>query len=386
MKSETKVLCDSEVKLISIIRRIINSETDSLCLDVKDCDCFLDVATKQGMGHFVGYAIENGNLIVAEEQEKAFQQQYYMSIYRVINQERLLNCLRESFEQNGIMYILLKGAVLRKMYPCNWMRVSADIDILIRAEDKKTARKALVKELGCIAGNRSGRHETFISPDGIHIEVHFHLHYSGEYGKESLGKVWEHSSFRSESSYEKVMSDEYFYLYHIVHAVDHFQKGGFGIRTILDTWILNHCISFDRNRRQQLLCENGLLAFSNTIEKIAEKWFSGVESSDTTDVEEYILNGGIFGSSQRIIANQVSSPNTNHYLLNRLFPRYRIMRYAYPVLCKNPLLLPFCWIHRLVKAAIKGKTSMAIREMMHSNQDEEKTRMIESVFKKLDLK
>ena len=47
-------------------------------------------------------------------------------------QQHELDCIRQAFEQNGIDYMLLKGARLKSLYPKSEMRQMGDADILIR--------------------------------------------------------------------------------------------------------------------------------------------------------------------------------------------------------------------------------------------------------------
>lgn len=82
------------------------------------------------------------------------------------------------------------------------------------------------------------------------------------------------------------------------------------------------------------------------IRDIGEKWFSDNESSDTEDLEEleeYIIDGGIFGNLENGRKNNMLMYKSKFfYLRSEVFPSYKTMQTVF-VWLKSPLLLPVAW-------------------------------------------
>ena len=58
----------------------------------------------------------------------------------------------------------------------------------------------------------------------------------------------------------------------------------------------------------------------------------------------------------------------------------------YPILRKYPILLPFCWVHRWIKAIILGKTRNVMLEFAFSHRiSDEKGREIAKICRRLGL-
>ena len=55
----------------------------------------------------------------------------------VEKQEKTLAEITKALSEAGIPFLPLKGIVMRRLYPKPWMRLSGDIDILIKEADKK---------------------------------------------------------------------------------------------------------------------------------------------------------------------------------------------------------------------------------------------------------
>ena len=63
--------------------------------------------------------------------KKFFKSTMNMSFY-CAEQDEVINGLRKAFKDNGIEHMLVKGTVIRSLYPYPEMRLMSDADILIR--------------------------------------------------------------------------------------------------------------------------------------------------------------------------------------------------------------------------------------------------------------
>ena len=63
-----------------------------------------------------------------------------------------------------------------------------------------------------------------------------------------------------------------------------------------------------------------------------------------------MLFSGAYGTAENRTRNVAARKGRAVYLLSRAFPSKETMQTLYPVLGRRPLLLPVCWIMRLINA------------------------------------
>lgn len=381
-------MTQAEKQLIMIVKSIACGYCLPDDYSVTDSKELYQLAKAHDMAHFIGYAVDKGRISVAvEEIRKEFLQQYFQARRRVIILEYEIKNIKDVFETSGIDFTPLKGAVLRKIYPDDWMRVSADIDVLVRADELERAEQVLVEKLNYCATNRGAHHDHVTAPSGFHVDLHFTLTERDGKAKGILEDVWNRCYVTEGKKHEYQMDEDMFYLFHIFHTAAHFKLGGCGIRPVLDTWLLNHRVEFDQEKRRFLLQQTGLLQFAETMEKLAETWFSGTESVGIQEVEKYIFNGGLYGGKQRIAAAQAQNSSRFIYLIKRAFPPIRRMKIVgYPILENWEFLLPFCWIHRLVRGFVQGKGRLVPYEFQKTKEETRRSSEIAELFMQLGLR
>ena len=345
------------------------------------------LAKGHDIAHFVGYAVDKGKIAVADEKiQKAFQQLYFQATRRVIILENEIKNIKRIYEDSEIDFMPLKGAVVRKLYSESWMRVSGDIDILVRLDELNKAEQVLIEELNYSVTSEGAHHDHVTAPTGFHVDLHFTLTERDGQAKTFLQDVWNRCAIVEGKKHEYRMDDDMFYLFHMFHTAVHFQLGGCGMRPVLDTWLLNHRIDFNVEKRRTLLKQAGLWQFAETMEKLAEAWFSGIEVEGIEDVEDYIFNGGLYGGTQRIAAAQAQNSSRIEYLINRAFPSKKIMKnVGYPIVEKWKVLLPFCWIHRLIRGFLQGKGKLVLYEFQRTKEEIGRSMEISELFMKLGL-
>ena len=343
------------------------------------------VSQQHDVSHIVGYALKKYNYSICDNTYEDFQKQYYLSLLRVTSLDSETRRIASVLEEEAIDFIVLKGESLRRIYPESWMRVSSDIDILVREESIKTAISVLKNKLGYKFKIKSSHDYSFISPKDIHLELHFILSAKECRSQSILQNVWSYCRKERNSMHEYVLNDDFKYFYHMYHAAKHFQLGGCGIRAVIDTWMLNNRINSNKSLRNALLEESGLITFSKTIEEISENWFTYYKVDYSNIVERYILFGGVYGAEQGLMAKQAKSGDNKRYVLYRLFPPLNRIKMTYPFLNKYPFLLPFCWLHRLVKSIFSGKSDKARVEFKRAKNCEEESILTAKMFKDLEL-
>ena len=344
---------------------------------------------KHDLAHLIGNALDkNGLLPEGSDAKKRFSQARNMAIYRCEQLQYELDCICETFEQAGLPFIPLKGAVIRKTYPEPWMRTSCDIDVLVEEKNLETAIGVLKEKLSYEC-TEIGQHDAQIfAPSGVHIELHYSLleGTSKNAVKPVLDRVWEVAE--PITSFHCKMPDDLFYTYIVSHIAKHLKFGGCGIRALLDLWILNHKVEYDKEQREMLLREAGLLTLAKALENLSEVWFAGVPADELSfELEEYILTGGVYGSfDNKVSAQQSRKKNKFTYILSRLFLPYSQMKYKYPKLQKWPILYPFYVVKRWCLLLNKETKKRAAREWNETTHgDREQQNRVGKLLQDLDI-
>ncbi len=286
---------------------------------------------------------------VADWKNEATKQAAYLLI-----QNRQREELKQLLNSAGVPFVGLKGYVIGKFYPAETVRACADIDIAVPSFERKRVRSVLL-ENGYAEGDRGANHDSY-EKNGVSIEVHHRLYSETpkfyDYFKGVFGRmVTVHGS-----KCEHRMSDVDFTVFQVMHAYRHFTGGGIGFRLLLDHYLTERNISVAEEELRPALEELGLWQFYRVIDGISCKLFDGEPWSDDEGfVVEYMINGGIFGTERNNASmkhSEYKRVSTVRYILSRAFLPYYDMKIRYPVLEKNPLALPFCHIHRWVKATV----------------------------------
>lgn len=292
--------------------------------------------------------------------------QQLLALYRSEQLDFALEALCAALEQEEIPYIPLKGAVLRQWYPQPWMRTSCDVDILVHKADIPRATACLTEKLGYQRLRETGYDISFSHAGGVHVELHYSLLGEERTGATAdvLSRVWEIAQPVEEGCFRYAMPDALFYFYHIAHMAKHVENGGCGMRPFLDMHILEQQ-PHNRDAREQLLRQGGLVPFETVCRELMVCWFAGREPSGLArQLQTYILTGGVYGSyEQQTAARQGRAGGKGRYTLTRIFPSLQALRHDFPVLQRHPWLLPGCWLWRLVRLPFGGRWRRTATEL-----------------------
>lgn len=312
------------------------------------------IAKYHDLAHLLSYAFEKAGICVADEDlKRKINKAFKVAVVRHERTGYEQKYVSDVLEANNVEYVLLKGAVVRNMYPEPWMRTSCDIDILVKEEERDKAVEILTKQHGFVM-NEVGTHDVSLTAQsGTHVELHYKLNedFYKNSADELLKNVWETFESNYSDLPEKKMSDELYYYYHIYHMAKHFEVGGCGIRPFLDLWFLNHKTNFDKQKRDELLEKGGIKKFEETCLALSEYWFSGTEETELLlRFQAFILNGGTYGNKKNGVAlRQSKSGSKLKYIFSRVFLPYDMLKNHYPVLEKHKYLTPVFEVVRWFK-------------------------------------
>ena len=376
-----------ETILFALLRYLIKGEP--LFKNIKDCvdDNTLQnlyrISKKHDLAHLICDALDKNGLLLDGEIKKRFLKERFMAVCRYERQQYEFESVCEGLEKEKIPFIPLKGSIIRKYYPEPWMRTSCDIDILVKKEELDFAAQFLCEKLGYKREEkRTINALTLYSESGVTLELHYDLTEGDRYGKQILSNIWDYATPVENKNYQMQLADSAFYFYHIVHMAKHFENGGCGVRSILDLWILNNKISFDKEERNKLLENCSFLKFATACERLSEVWFSGSKADEWSEkIGEYILFGGVYGNEKnRVDIQQTKKGSKGKYLLSRIFMPYNLLKISYPILTKHKWLYPFMLVVRCFSVLFKGETKRIKKEIKLSESVSEER---QSEYKKL---
>ena len=335
----------------------------------------VSLSKKHDIAHLIAYGLSLNKLLNNESSNIYNEIMKAVYRYEQLNYEYCKLC--EALEKAQIPFIPLKGSVIRKYYPEPWMRTSCDIDILVKESDVEIAVDYLVSNYGYSCEKKSSHDISLYSTNNNHLELHYDLveQILMNNACKVLKTVWENTTTYGKYDYWYVMSDEMFYFYHIAHIVKHFESGGCGIRPFIDLWILDNIDRGDRNKKDELLEDGGLLKFSEVSRQLCRVWFENEEhTAITKQMEQYIVNGGVYGSLKNRVKIQGQKEGGKwKYVFFRIFLPYEHLKLEYPCLIKNKWLTPIVQLRRWFRIVFGGRIKHAAKEIKYSvniNTDE----------------
>lgn len=312
------------------------------------------------------------------------ERQLFSTAHQQASQEVEAKRVLAMLTREGIRHLPMKGVGFRTLYPAPEMRISCDVDIYY----DKSARPrmdALFAELG-YEKEESDPNHTAYKKGFVSMEMHHNLLTDFANIDAYYQDVWERLIPDGDFAYR--MSDEDFYIYHLVHTMKHFAHGGTGIRSVLDTFVyLRKKTDMDMDYLRTELKKLSLWEFHLTLASLAEVWFGGKEMpADLVGVSEYVLNSGTYGKTLHTVTNLSSGKGGRlGFFFRRAFPPYRYMAEKYPSLRRFPPALPFYWVFRILRAAFGGERYMA-KEVTASGQTDAALReQIAAVMKRAGL-
>ena len=325
------------------------------------------LAKKHDLAQVLSKFVYKNKLAVSnEELRERLQQEEILALCKQERMNYAFEQLCEVFDQENLPYIPLKGAVIRSYYPDERMRVSCDIDILVKERQLETAVACLTaKEYKC--GKKRYHDISVLCPNKTPLELHFNIREDKAFLDKVLKRAWDYAAVTKNSRYDFTKPFFVFHMY--AHMAHHFLSGGCGIRSLMDVWVMEHKMNASYLCAKELLEKAGIYEFAVQMSGVANRCFTDNKPDAFSElVLNYIFTGGVYGTVENSIA--VEKAKNNHalvYAFKRFFLSYSMMTTAYPVLKKAPFLLPFCWIDRGAKALLEGKSGKIKKEISYAN-------------------
>ena len=296
---------------------------------------------------------------------KKWQNKRNKAFHRNMTQRAELESIKSAFSLNGIEYLPLKGFPVCDLYPQSDYRFMSDLDILVKdikkADEIITSLGYEPKEVGM------HHHDEFSKPPFMYVEIHRDLVGADSDFYDYYKKIFDRAKSLGSCAYE--LSHEDFYIYSIIHLENHYAKAGTGIRSISDLFLMNKKFlpGLDTAYIESELRKLGLRDLRNLLSDIAEKWFKNNDFTDFSEAELRILFSGAYGTVENKINAAKGDRGSFAFLMRRIFPTAKSMKWVFPWLKDYPFLLPWAYVYRIFRDGI-GKRKKAAKEIRKLKQ------------------
>ncbi len=285
----------------------------------------------------------------------------------VLTQKKLTSLL----EDNNIKYFVFKGLAISSYYENHQLRELGDIDFYVDYSDFKKVH-FLLKENGFkLVSTKSEKHFNY-EYNGVEIEMHKEF---WDMPENECGKYLETTIKKSLDDTSRVTVDGYSFsapnyltnaLILVLHIINHIQKGGIGLRQILDFASFYSSDDFKNNIDKILntFKKGGIYKTAQIIAKLSNEYFSAPYYDFLDDVDEElcrlflidIIESGNFGklSEEKYYASSLLT-STNEGFFKRLV---LFCKSSWRPCSKHNILLPIAPFYiaiRYICRAVLGK-------------------------------
>lgn len=330
---------------------------------------------------------------IPEEKKEFLRSRIKNSVMRTLIQKTEANTISALFEKAGIKNQLLKGSILKDIYPSPEMREMSDIDILVDDRMMDDVKKIL-EDRGYTCVEQVRQHDVYTKKPFLIVEAHSDLYdKTVDSNQFQYFASFERTTLKEGTKFTYEFPVEDFYVYLMAHMAKHFYAMGCGIRNLVDVFV--YLEKYGRSMNMEYVHEQlkkcGIDEFTMHIETLAEKWLTCSEHDVFYDeLFQYMLDSGIYGKGENGIWNKFSEQDQNLSGLKKtlkcwyLFPPYDYLIKYFPWIEGRKWLVPIAWIVRGFKG-IHSKGSMKKREMI-SVIDEEHVATYSLIYKTMALK
>ncbi|WP_073339787.1 nucleotidyltransferase domain-containing protein [Clostridium grantii] len=377
----------AQIQLINFLSAAIHDER--LDIDqVKKINfkSIIDEAEAHNIKGLVYSAINKNNIskyIDKEQLEQWKKETFFTAVYQIQHIKQISHVL-EIFNKEKIPVIVLKGLVIRDIYPKPELRTMCDADILVHKEDLDKVKKQLLK-LGYIEYGITKAHIVFEHIKYPPIEVHWFLTYEDFFKKNVLceNEIWKKTMKVKVGGTEALsLSFEDIAVHLCLHMAIHSASSGFGVRQLCDLVLLVEKKGdlIDWSSFVNKIREYGIDKFTMAIFTICRILFNMTVPEELNSIKlvkrellnlliDDIFESGVHGNrtlskmfSNKMAYNSHDKVGNNSWgILKRfimfVFPPINKLSDRYAYAKKYIILLPIAWIHHFFSGVFSKEYS-----------------------------
>ena len=334
---------------------IDGAEPDRNLVAQTDMKALYEFSKSHSVDNIVCIALEKLNMM-PEQYRQAYTRGYKVSLVREATQEIETQELCGELERLGIKHMLLKGSVMKHLYPTPDLRSMCDVDILYD--------RAFKDSLGTIMEEHGYELKEMSGTDGVNISYikkpFMNIEFHGVLMDKDIplynayfGENFEHTVPDEECRVK--YPDEDFFVFMLAHLAKHYFNGGTGLRSLADIWLyLRSKPELDMAAIRSKLREIELDEFTDIIIGVNGVLFDGNEpTAQQSEIIDYIFHSGTYGTVSHRSVDNMEGKSKSRFLFARLFPNIDFMAINYPAVRKCAALLPLFWVVRLLKVLLK---------------------------------
>lgn len=344
---------------------INNTKPDIGILEKIDLDALFKECQRHNITALVCYALESVTKLPrvwSEAKGKAIRKSMLFDAER----EKITDFMNE----NGIKYMLLKGILLKELYPEIGMREMSDNDIYYDMTFRDRIEDFMLSCQYKSAG-KADDHDIYEKEPIYNFEFHNSL-----FLKEASVQLHDYyldiekrMIKDDDNAYGFHLSNEDLYIYLIAHEYKHYNYCGTGVRSLLDCIVFLK--AYDETLNWQYIDNEtkkaGIYDFEKKQRELCRKLTASFVdtdfSQDEVDFLEYLVSSGVHGTYETGVLNKATGKveqNTKvtfsmkvKYIFRRLFPPMSFYKRFYPFFYKHKYLLPLFVLFRMFKAIFK---------------------------------
>ncbi len=320
---------------------------------------------------------------------KVYKEEAYSAVTREALQSKELALLFDTCEKEEIPVLPLKGCIIKELYPQPSLREMSDVDFLIPRKKRRAMAKLMVQMGNTTEPSDCDDTDVYQSPLGLRYEIHICLKEDGfnPASAEFSSNLWKYAKPRPNSRFVYELSAEAHYTYILCHFVKHLLYGGVGIRQLTDLYLWHKHKNMDEARLNALLQELELDKLHETVQTLALHYYEGQAPTESSkELGDYLFSSGVYGNeAQRQADRMLRNGQGFSYYLHRTFPPYGTMVKYFPSLRYAPVLLPFFWLWRIVRAVVFRRSKMKTEIQLLGTQDNEHLKTRVSFYRRCGL-
>lgn len=330
-------------------------------------------------------------LDIDEKYKKLIKARLATDTFIDLGQRQQVKNISNNLENYGVDYMLMKGSILKEIYPKSVLRQMGDIDLMIYDQTMNRSRE-LFKFMGYELIDSVKIHDVYRKEPLWIVEAHWAL-----FDKNVDKKIYDYYQVKRATLKEGTkacyqLSIEDFYVYMIAHMAKHFYENGCGIRNLVDIYVyLEHFknkLDYEKLETELEVC--GLSSFEFQARRLAYDW---LEKKELDSLEKslfyFMLDCGVYGKGENGFFSQFAKQEENQDIAKVVkgkwffFPPISYMKEFYPKLNKHPELLPYYWLVRGAKGLTHKESRK--RRIELTRVDTTKAKTIVDLYKNMGL-
>ena len=375
-----------QTQIVEFIKSAINGEKSNININEQiDWKEIIDLSREHKVEALV-YSVLSNEIkeTIPNELLNSWKKEIFMSgVTQQRHMKEMENVLKE-FNKGNIDVLVLKGLVIRDLYPNATLRTMSDADIVVKEEDLEKSKEVLIK-IGYIEYKQTPNDFMFIKSGCLPIELHWDLaddHFFKQISKFEEDMWPNILPVNIGEAHANEMGLEDLAIFQCIHMAKHIVYRGFGIRHLIDFALLANkrgdeidWMNFlDRCKKYGIykFVLQVMLVCNELFDMAIPRDIEFVMNENRSYLDEFIrdvFESGVHGKQDFVSsvasefaysADKEDGKNESSFTryMRFLFPKVENMSDTYNYAKKYKVLHPVAWGHHLVRGVCNKDYSL----------------------------